>query len=359
MPIMLDTNFCNAGSSKANHTTTRFCTLRVSGLPRDADVIVQTTSGGQQMTHFDGDHTKSWLLNHYQLISSVSIYFAPNFSSTGFPVVFSLHTQDADGAGTASLGFEHLAIQVSVQPSCEFNCSGHGICMNPKPTEAHEPNFGVCKCKSKYKNKWCSEFTYCAPQCASIFIGDGKCNAACFNEACDWDSAKATKISSDCAASTDPEGDRNRCLLTCPSEWIGDKVCDHDCNTPVCRYDGGDCAARCSEYCPENFRGDGTCDPGCNNEACAYDGDDCVTPAPTPAPTHAPTPAPTDAPTNTPTDVPTAVPTVAPSNVPTNTPTSMPTVIPTSYCCAYTRTHGCSHPRTTASPTAERMMCWL
>eukprot|EP00873_Tetraselmis_striata_P008365 jgi/Tetstr1/428629/TSEL_018618.t1 len=94
--------------------------------------------------------------------------------------------------------------------------------------------------------------------CEMKQVGDGKCDLACFNEACDWDLGDCT----------------NNCPSECPTDWIGDDLCDSVCNVEECGFDGGDCE-ECAADCFLPLLGDGECQPECFNLACEFDKGDC------------------------------------------------------------------------------------
>lgn len=73
-----------------------------------------------------------------------------------------------------------------------------------------------------------------------------------------------------------PDSEMTSCSIDCDKGWIGDGWCDGACNNEACDYDGGDCTEGfCGSDCPEFFLGDGFCDPVCYREECGYDGGDC------------------------------------------------------------------------------------
>lgn len=56
----------------------------------------------------------------------------------------------------------------------------------------------------------------------------GWCDLACNTAECGWDHG-------DCIGQT--------CAPQCVSLWIGDGTCDQGCNVPECEYDRGDCGS--------------------------------------------------------------------------------------------------------------------
>jgi hypothetical protein len=55
------------------------------------------------------------------------------------------------------------------------------------------------------------------------------------------------------------------CAYGCHDGWPGDGYCDYACNNAACDWDGGDCdddtSASCSNiFCSSSQLGDGTCD---------------------------------------------------------------------------------------------------
>jgi hypothetical protein len=164
----------------------------------------------------------------------------------------------------------------------------------------------------------------CSPGCSQSWIGDGRCDDACNNEACWYDYG-------DCE--TTDNGEAPECSPSCNPDWIGDGGCDDECNNEACWYDYGDCEAKvniediatcaldcqakvsiediatcamaaadiaameacsadltacviacqdindapeCSPGCSQSWIGDGGCDATCYNEACSYDYGDCA-----------------------------------------------------------------------------------
>lgn len=138
-------------------------------------------------------------------------------------------------------------------PGCPDNWIGDGACDNACNNAACDDDGGDCDPPSD-----------CSPGCPAGWIGDGYCDDACNNAACNHDGG-------DCAPG--PE-----CSPGCPDNWIGDGYCDDACNNAACNHDGGDCDPpnECSPGCPDNWIGDGYCDDACNNSACNHDGGDCA-----------------------------------------------------------------------------------
>ena len=68
------------------------------------------------------------------------------------------------------------------------------------------------------------------------------------------------------------------CSTGCSDSWRGDGWCDSACDNAACNYDDGDCGstAQCSFFCSNSQLGDGTCDFWCNTEDCNYDNGDCT-----------------------------------------------------------------------------------
>ena len=68
------------------------------------------------------------------------------------------------------------------------------------------------------------------------------------------------------------------CSTGCYDSWRGDGWCDSACDNAACNYDDGDCGSTssCSFMCSNSQLGDGTCDFWCNTEACNYDDGDCT-----------------------------------------------------------------------------------
>lgn len=97
----------------------------------------------------------------------------------------------------------------------------------------------------------------CAPGCGANWIGDGYCDTACNNTACDWDGGDcigAQRRTGWSSGSTSSYSSSNSpwmieqslrqvklCAKSCFDHWIGDKFCDNPCNVPECGFDAGDC----------------------------------------------------------------------------------------------------------------------
>ena len=67
----------------------------------------------------------------------------------------------------------------------------------------------------------------------------------------------------------------------CAPDWPGDGYCDYACNNAACDWDGGDCdddtSATCSNiFCSSSQLGHGTCDYFCSGPVCYYDNGDCA-----------------------------------------------------------------------------------
>ena len=67
----------------------------------------------------------------------------------------------------------------------------------------------------------------------------------------------------------------------CAPDWPGDGYCDYACNNAACDWDGGDCdddtSATCSNiFCSSSQLGHGTCDYFCSGPECDYDNGDCA-----------------------------------------------------------------------------------
>ena len=93
----------------------------------------------------------------------------------------------------------------------------------------------------------------CSPGCSDAWIGDGYCDKACNNSACNFDYP-------DCINSTTSSSHHhhhhhggngggghgqsnpmNLCVLGCPDSWLGDRICDQRCKNEACGWDLGDC----------------------------------------------------------------------------------------------------------------------
>ena len=70
------------------------------------------------------------------------------------------------------------------------------------------------------------------------------------------------------------------CSYWCYDNWRGDGWCDSACDNDACNYDDGDCGSStsCSFMCSDSQLGDGTCDYWCNVSNCNYDDGDFGSP---------------------------------------------------------------------------------
>ena len=77
---------------------------------------------------------------------------------------------------------------------------------------------------------------HCAVDCTSAMRGDGRCDAACMNQACGWDS-KGSAV----------EGQVGDCELECYAptgcrmDQLGNGICEPACSVAECGYDAADC----------------------------------------------------------------------------------------------------------------------
>tara|TARA_Y100000310_G_C20699025_1_gene827954 strand:+ start:68 stop:2614 length:2547 start_codon:yes stop_codon:yes gene_type:complete len=169
--------------------------------------------------------------------------------------------QECDSAtGFCQDALGGLGETCSSDSDCESDYCDHGYCCNE--------GYGTTTCCNT--DSECQSTVGAAWICSSI-------NYWCVEDysysADDDDSSDDTTTTSDCASG-------------CPNLYLGDGVCDSACNNLACDYDGGDCGYDSDSYdaetagcdygnCPESFIGDGMCDSACNNLACNYDGGDC------------------------------------------------------------------------------------
>ena len=85
--------------------------------------------------------------------------------------------------------------------------------------------------KLSEKEKW----TYWAPTCPTVYIGDGECDGGCNTAEFDFDGG-------DCATSLlQVDSKLNEQWFICFLPWIGDGECDSACNSETYNFDGGDC----------------------------------------------------------------------------------------------------------------------
>ncbi|XP_037073450.1 N-acetylglucosamine-1-phosphotransferase subunits alpha/beta-like [Pollicipes pollicipes] len=97
----------------------------------------------------------------------------------------------------------------------------------------------------------------CATGCASLWLRDGHCDAACNTLLCDWDGgdcadgapeprtdgdAPSTPADADGDALLPPD-DEDACATGCGDSWLGDRFCDKMCDVAACAHDLGDCGA--------------------------------------------------------------------------------------------------------------------
>lgn len=68
--------------------------------------------------------------------------------------------------------------------------------------------------------RWNNFFSNCIPVCQMDWVGNGECDADCYQEQYEFDG-----------------GDCGVCL----PEWVGDGNCDFLCDVPKYDMDGGDC----------------------------------------------------------------------------------------------------------------------
>lgn len=66
----------------------------------------------------------------------------------------------------------------------------------------------------------------CSTGCPKAWVGDGYCDEACFNKACQWDQ-------NDCIMAD------HGCADGCLPDWIDDEECDELCHNEACGWDGG------------------------------------------------------------------------------------------------------------------------
>merc|ERR1711981_516975 len=170
-----------------------------------------------------------------------------------------------------------------------------------------------CKCqdpKFKKTNKCPSNKGGCLH---ASWVGDGRCDDANNNCACNWDGGDCCGVSGDtrqfsyckackCLDPAKANAKKKKCGGTCKSaSWKGDKRCDDGNNNCGCGWDGGDCCGKsgdkhqfsyCSKCkcedpkkatkCPKKgkcgvpaYVGDGRCDDENNNCGCNWDNGDC------------------------------------------------------------------------------------
>jgi hypothetical protein len=100
--------------------------------------------------------------------------------------------------------------------------------------------------------------TGCLPDCTPELLGDGICQEACFNLACNFDL-------NDCG-----------CSPSCPESLIGNYLCNPECLLSACDWDRGDCDSECAKSgCNLRSLNDGICNKECNIETCGFDRGDC------------------------------------------------------------------------------------
>ncbi len=117
--------------------------------------------------------------------------------------------------------------------------------------------------------------------CYESDLGDGYCDSACNNYACNYDSGDCGGLSNGESCS-DSE--------TCSTGWCDSGICcgygstccysdsdclttDYVCSDYSCVYTLSD--GYCAEGCPTSYLADGACDVACNVFDCNYDNGDC------------------------------------------------------------------------------------
>ena len=159
-----------------------------------------------------------------------------------------------------------------------FMCGGY---VHASGADIGEANFNCLDPQACENSE--SGCTECAPGCNPALIGDGLCQAECWNAACNWDSGDGAGDCScvDLGLYTDCDG---RCFDDSFLEWVGDGYCDDgtfglnlvcaDWNDDLddCE-DGAWEPPLCQGY--ESEIADGYCDAYNNNPDCDYDGGDC------------------------------------------------------------------------------------
>lgn len=188
-----------------------------------------------------------------------------------------------------------LILIIAVSVSLGIYYSNHSkskssVNLAPTPTQTSmtistSPTPAITPAPTSTPTPTATQSSYCAPGCYWSLIGDGDCDNACYNAACNWDGG-------DCSAPTAAPTQSGDCASGCPSYCIADTYCDWECNNAACNYDGGDCTQYCAAGCRVSWIGDGMCDSACYSSACNWDGGDCTTtttPTWTPIPTATPT----------------------------------------------------------------------
>jgi hypothetical protein len=127
-------------------------------------------------------------------------------------------------------------------------------------------------------------------------LGDGTCQSACYNEACNWDKTDCSSLN--CSPQCTPtlqfnfqcdqecnsalcNYDESRCFcaIGCSPDLLGNSICDPACDNVACALDHQDCVSAtqgyCASQCFASMLGDGTCNEACNNSACNNDMNDC------------------------------------------------------------------------------------
>jgi len=84
-------------------------------------------------------------------------------------------------------------------------------------------------------------------------------------------------VSAVACGSSSPKEEITYCAAGCQTSWIGDGTCDSACDNAACDYDEGDCDL-CASGCEDSYLNDGHCDTVCNNYPCNHDGGDCTIP---------------------------------------------------------------------------------
>ena len=161
--------------------------------------------------------------------------------------------------------------------ACNWDCGDCNV--QKKEERGNEPE---CKFEEPNESTEYWQKGQCAAGCGIgdpmwDMRGDGYCDSACYNEACDWDT-KGEIADCDEKYGEDRTVDRSRCAIGCLNSQVGDGVCDLDCmRAESCENDKGDCdGTYCAFNCLHTMVGNGTCNKECQFSAeCDFDGGDC------------------------------------------------------------------------------------
>mmetsp|Transcript_21003 Transcript_21003/g.38904 ORF Transcript_21003/g.38904 Transcript_21003/m.38904 type:complete len:213 (-) Transcript_21003:220-858(-) len=148
--------------------------------------------------------------------------FTPSYSHTTFrPELSSLNT---------------VASEDQAVPSKLKSMSREPLALLGKLTQGGYARKGLRE--ARRLGDYTTSYDYCYGDCLKTSLGDGICNEACYNQACEYDK-------NDCPV----------CSEGCPTFWVGNGLCDNSCNVVACGYDNGDCGSSSNTDSSNNTSG--------------------------------------------------------------------------------------------------------